>query len=71
MALSEDGMEQAGMGIGVGDLRGRGELDIVKTHFAADTPVVYTNTGKGEFRDDTLRSGLGSRNSIHQLGHRC
>jgi hypothetical protein len=59
VALSEDGMEQAGMGIGVGDLRCSGNLDIVKTHFAADTPAVYSNDGKGEFRDDTLRSGLG------------
>src|SRR6185437_10622448 len=31
----------------------------VKTHFAADTPAVYCNDGKGEFQDDTLRSGLG------------
>lgn len=60
VALSEDGMEQAGMGIGVGDLLCHDTLDIVKTHFAADTPAVYTNNGKGEFRDDTLRSGLGS-----------
>ncbi len=59
VALSEDGMEQAGMGIGVGDFRLTGNLDIVKTHFASDTPAVYTNTGNGEFRDDTLRSGLG------------
>ncbi len=59
VALSEDGMEQAGMGVGVGDLRLTGNLDIVKTHFASDTSAVYVNTGKGEFRDDTLRSGLG------------
>jgi hypothetical protein len=60
VALSEDGMEQAGMGIALGDLSCKGTLDIVKTHFAADTPAVYSNNGKGEFRDDTLRSGLGS-----------
>jgi hypothetical protein len=59
-ALSDDGMEQAGMGLGIGDLFSRGNLDIVKTHFAADTPALYTNDGKGEFRDDVLRSGLGS-----------
>ena len=59
VALSEDGMEQAGMGIAIGDLRSRGTLDIVKTHFAADTPAVYSNDGKGEFQDDTLHSGLG------------
>lgn len=59
VALSEDGMEQAGMGVAVGDLKVCGNLDIVKTHFAADTPAVYANRGNGEFRDDTLRSGLG------------
>lgn len=59
VALSEDGMEQAGMGVGVGDFMLDGNLHIVKTHFAADTPAVYVNNGKGEFQDDTLRSGLG------------
>ncbi len=59
VALSEDGMEQAGMGVGVGDILPNGNLHIVKTHFAADTPAVYVNNGSGEFRDDTLRSGLG------------
>src|SRR5207245_10463445 len=34
-------------------------LHIVKTHFAEDTPAVYVNDGKGNFRDMTLRSGLG------------
>jgi len=60
VALSDDGMEQAGMGVGVGDFRVDGSLQIVKTHFAADTPAVYVNDGKGEFRDDTIRSGLAS-----------
>ncbi len=68
VALSEDGMEQAGMGVGVGDLLCHGALDIVKTHFAADTPAVYTNNGKGEFRDDTLRSGLGSETRFISWG---
>jgi hypothetical protein len=60
VALSDDGMEQAGMGVGVGDFRLDGSLQIVKTHFAADTPAVYVNNGKGEFRDDNIRSGLAS-----------
>lgn len=59
VALSEDGMEQAGMGLGIGDFRLDGSLHIVKTHFAEDTPAVYVNDGKGNFRDMTLRSGLG------------
>ncbi|HUK16784.1 MAG TPA: CRTAC1 family protein [Bryobacteraceae bacterium] len=58
VALSDDGMVQAGMGIGVGDLRLDGNLHIVKTHFSGDTPAVYFNDGKGNFSDGTLRSGL-------------
>jgi enediyne biosynthesis protein E4 len=58
VALSDDGMVQAGMGLGVGDLRLDGSLDIVKTHFSGDTPAVYLNDGKGNFRDGTLLSGL-------------
>ncbi|MCC6859691.1 MAG: CRTAC1 family protein [Bryobacterales bacterium] len=58
VALSEDGMEQAGMGLGVGDFRLDGSLHIVKTHFREDTPVLYVNNGKGNFRDETIRSGL-------------
>jgi hypothetical protein len=58
VALSDDGMVQAGMGLGVGDFRLDGNLHIVKTHFAGDTPAMYTNDGKGNFRDETLRSGL-------------
>ena len=57
-ALSDDGMEQAGMGLGVGDFNLDGHLDIVKTHFREDTPAAYLNDGKGNFRDVTIRSGL-------------
>jgi enediyne biosynthesis protein E4 len=58
VALSEDGQAQAGMGLGIGDFDTDGSLDIFKTHFRADTPVLYRNTGKGNFRDVTLRAGL-------------
>jgi len=57
-ALSEDGMEQAGMGIGVGDTNLDGSLDLVKTHFSDDTHVLYLNDGKGFFDDHTIRAGL-------------
>ncbi|MGH9514976.1 MAG: CRTAC1 family protein [Terriglobales bacterium] len=59
IALSEDGMEQAGMGIGVGDYDLDGNLDIFKTNFADDTNVLYRNDGKGNFDDVTIRTGLG------------
>jgi hypothetical protein len=59
VSLSEDGQEQAGMGLGIGDAHGDGYLDIFKTHFRGDTEALYRNNGKGYFRDATLRAGLG------------
>ena len=58
-ALSEDGLEQAGMGVGLGDYDLDGNLDIFKTHFSDDTNVLYRNDGKGNFDDVTIRAGLG------------
>jgi hypothetical protein len=59
VAVSEDGIEQAGMGIGLGDYDLDGSLDIFKTHFSDDTNVLYRNDGKGYFDDVTIRAGLG------------
>ena len=59
IAVNEDGQEQAGMGIGTGDFQPDGKLDLFKTHFADDTPILYRNNGKGNFEDVTVRSGLG------------
>ncbi|HXY02061.1 MAG TPA: CRTAC1 family protein [Terriglobales bacterium] len=55
VALSDDGMEQAGMGVGVGDYDLDGHLDLFKTHFADDANGLYHNDGKGNF-DDVTRS---------------
>jgi hypothetical protein len=52
-------MEQAGMGLGIGDFNLDGRLDIFKTHFSDDTNVLYRNDGKGGFDDVTIRAGLG------------
>ena len=59
VALSNDGMEQAGMGAAVGDFDCDGHLDIFKTSFMHDTDVLYHNDGTGNFDDWTLRANLG------------
>jgi hypothetical protein len=58
--LSEDGVEQAGMGVGIGDYNLDGHLDLFKGHFTDDTNALYRNDGAGNFMDVTLASGLGS-----------
>jgi hypothetical protein len=59
VALNDDGQEQAGMGLGIGDFNLDGSLDVLKTHFSGDTPALYANRGGKGFQDVTLRSGLG------------
>jgi hypothetical protein len=59
VALSDDGEEQAGMGVGVGDYDLDGHLDLFKTHFADDANVLYHNDGKGNFDDVTRTSRVG------------
>lgn len=59
IALNDDGMEQAGMGLVIGDFNTDGALDIFKTHFADDTHILYEGLGQGQFRDVTQSSGIG------------
>ena len=59
VALNDDGMEQAGMGVGIGDYNLDGHLDLYKTHFADDTNTLYRNNGKGFFDDVTTDAHLG------------
>ena len=58
VALDDDGREQAGMGIAIGDYNRDGRLDLFKTHFADDTHILYQNGGNGFFRDVTISAGL-------------
>ena len=59
VAVSSDGMEQAGMGVGVGDYDLDGHLDLLKTHFTDDANILYRNDGKANFDDMTWTSRLG------------
>jgi len=66
--LSENGMPQAGMGVGVGDVNDDGRLDLFKTHFADDIPALYRATGKGQFEDVATASGLAVENRFVEWG---
>ncbi len=68
-ALSADGKPQAGMGVSAGDYDLDGNLDIVKTNFAGDTPTLYHNLGAGAFEDTTFQAGLGMHTQY--LGWGC
>jgi enediyne biosynthesis protein E4 len=58
-AYNEDGREQAGMGVAIGDFNGDAKLDIFKTNFSDDTSTLYRNNGNGTFDDVTFAAGLG------------
>jgi enediyne biosynthesis protein E4 len=58
-ALSEDGREQASMGIAVGDFNRDGKVDFYVTSFSDDYNTLYINDGDGNFTDKTFPAGLG------------
>jgi enediyne biosynthesis protein E4 len=68
-ALSPDGKPQAGMGVSAADYDLDGNLDLVKTNFAGDTPSLYHNLGGGNFEDATFTAGLGAHTQF--LGWGC
>jgi hypothetical protein len=68
-ALSPDGNPQAGMGVSAADYDLDGNLDLLKTNFAGDTPSLYHNLGGGNFEDVTFAAGLGAHTQF--LGWGC
>jgi len=68
VALSSDGRELSGMGIGMGDYNLDGHIDLVKTHFQNQATGVYRNDGKGNFEDVTEETGLNRETRFISFG---
>jgi enediyne biosynthesis protein E4 len=60
VAFSEDGREQAGMGVDFGDYDNDGWPDLVKTNFSDDANNLYHNNGDGTFDDRAGATGFGA-----------
>jgi hypothetical protein len=58
-AVSEEGAEQANMGIALGDYNHTERQSIFITHFAEDYAVLYRNEGKWNFTDVSYAAGVG------------
>ena len=67
VALNENGREQAGMGLAIGDYDNDGQVDFHITNFSDDSNTLYRNEGEGNFTDVTFQAGLGEP-SIPFLG---
>ena len=59
IALNENGREQAGMGLAVGDYDNDGRVDFHITNFSDDSNTLYRNDGDANFTDITFQAGLG------------
>jgi enediyne biosynthesis protein E4 len=59
IALNENGREQAGMGVAVGDYDNDGLVDFYITNFSDDSNTLYHNDGDANFTDVTFQAGLG------------
>lgn len=59
VALNENGREQAGMGVAIGDYDNSGRMSFHITNFSDDSNVLYHNDGDSNFTDVTFLAGLG------------
>jgi len=60
VAVSDDGMEQAGMGVDFGDYDNDGWLDVVKSNFSFQNSNLYHNDAGQSFTDQsTQAAGVG------------
>jgi hypothetical protein len=59
-AVSQDGSEQAGMGIALGDYLHTGRLSLFVTHFSEEYAALFRNDGGMSFTDVSFQAGVAS-----------
>jgi hypothetical protein len=61
VAVSQDGVEQANMGVALGDYLHTGRFSIFVTHFSDEYAVLYRNDGDMNFMDESYASGIAAK----------
>jgi hypothetical protein len=56
--VSQDGSEQAGMGVALGDYLHTGHLSLFVTHFSEEYAALFRNDGAMGFTDDSFHAGV-------------
>jgi enediyne biosynthesis protein E4 len=70
VALNQEGLEQAGMGLSAADVNEDGWIDLFVTNFSHDTDTLYLSCGNPKnmyFSDATSSCGLGGEATFRQL----
>jgi len=58
VAVSDEGVEQANMGVAVGDYLNDGKMSIATSHFSEEYAVLYRNDGNFAFTDVSHQAGI-------------
>lgn len=58
VAVNDDGMEQANMGVAYGDYLHTGRMSLAISHFDTEYTALYTNDGGMNFTDNSVSSGI-------------
>jgi enediyne biosynthesis protein E4 len=58
VAFSEDGVEQANMGLAIGDFENKGRMSIAISHFSDEYMALYRNDGDMNFTDVSHSAGV-------------
>jgi enediyne biosynthesis protein E4 len=67
VAVSQDGLEQANMGVALGDYQHTGRPSIVVTHFSDEYAALFQNLGEMNFFDVSYSSGI-APSTTHYVG---